>query len=84
MSPLTCATVAPVTEEAEEEKYHWIVMFNQRGKVYPYLYRTLPHMTAVVKKFHDEHSRYPFLMWVIVEGEMQKVEFASSPKVEDA
>lgn len=69
-----CVTVIAVTEQSDEEKYHWIVMFNERGKVYPYLYRTVLHMTDVVQRFFVEHGRYPYRMWAIVEGEIQKVE----------
>jgi hypothetical protein len=63
-----------VTDETqEEEKYHWIVMFNRGGKIYTYLYRTTPHMTEVVKRYYAEHDKYPYRMWVIVDGEIQKV-----------
>lgn len=80
MSCLTCATVALVTETAtEEDRYHWIVMFNENDSkgVYTYKYRSVPYMTAVVKKFHDEHNRYPYRIWVIVDGNVQKVEITS-------
>lgn len=59
-----------------DDKYHWIVLFHERGKVYPYLYRDVSYMTAVVKKFYDEHGRYPYRMWAIVDGKMQKVEIS--------
>lgn len=62
-----------MTADQDEEKYHWVVIFNKGGKVYPYLYRTIEHMAGVVKKFHDEHNRYPYLMWAIVEDKMQEV-----------
>jgi hypothetical protein len=65
-----------VTDEVvdeDEEKYHWVVIFNRHGKVYPYMYRTISYMTQTVKKFHAEHNRWPYLMWVIVGEEMQKV-----------
>ena len=63
-----------MTEAAEERRYHWIVIFKERGKIYTYLNRTIPYMSAVVKKFYDDHDQYPYRMWVIVDGEIQKVE----------
>ncbi len=74
MSCPECATVTPVTDETDEEKFHWVVMFNQGGKLYTYMYRNVPYMTDVVQKFSDQHGRFPYRMWVIVGGEMQKVE----------
>lgn len=59
--------------EQQEEKHHWIVIFNQHGKVYTYMYRTVPYMTEVIKKFHDQHNRWPYRMWAIVDGEMERV-----------
>ena len=61
-----------VTEE-QTDKYHWIVLFHERGLLYPYRYRDFAYMTAVVKKFYDEHGRYPYRMWAMVNGEMRKV-----------
>jgi len=59
--------------EVDEEKYHWIVLFAKGGKLYPYLHRTIPHMTGVIKRFYAEHGHYPFRVWVIVDDEVQKV-----------
>lgn len=77
MSRLACATVTLVTETIEEDRHHWIVMFSEREKLYAYLYRTVPYMTEVVRKFYSEHARWPYRMWVIVDGEIQKVEISS-------
>lgn len=57
----------------QEEKYHWIVLFHERGQLYPYRYRDVSHMTAVAKRFYDEHGRYPYRMWALINGEMRKV-----------
>lgn len=63
-----------MTEVEREEKYHWIVVFRKGGKVYPYMYRTVEHMTGTVKAHYDKYGVYPHAMWVMVEDEMQKVE----------
>jgi len=63
--------------EPPEDKYHWIVVFRKSGKVYPYMYRTVPEMTLVVKGHHDKYGAYPYRMWVIVEDEVQKVVITS-------
>jgi len=57
----------------QEEKYHWVVIFTKGGKPYPYVNRSVAHMTSVVKRFYDEHAVYPYLMCAIVGDEIQKV-----------
>lgn len=78
MSAPTCATVALVTEvDEDEKKYHWMIMFSEAGKVYAYQFRTMSHMAQVLGKFFAEHGRYPFRVWSIVDGEIQKVNISS-------
>lgn len=63
-----------MTEQPAEEKYYWIILFKSGGRLYPYLFRTVPYMTQVIKKYCDEHGgTYPFRVWVIVDNEIQKV-----------
>lgn len=61
-----------MTEEPEA-KYHWIVMFRKGGRLYPYLWRTIPDMTTIVKSHYERSGVWPHRMWVIVEDEVQKV-----------
>lgn len=61
------------TPQEPEEKYRWIVMFKKGGKLYTYLNRTIPFMTAVIGKYRDEHAEYPYRVWVVVDDEIQKV-----------
>lgn len=70
---LGCARVSDMADE-DEEKLHWIVVFNKGGKIYPYMYRTVEYMAAIVKDHHIRHNKYPYRMWVIVDDEVQRVE----------
>lgn len=64
-------TEEPVEEV--EEKYRWIIMFHEEGKLYTYLWRTKAYMAGVLKKYYDEHTSYPYKIWVVVDDEMHKV-----------
>jgi hypothetical protein len=66
-----------IEEPVEEvEKYRWIIMFQEEGKLYTYLWRTKAHMADVLKKHYDEHASYPYKIWVVVDDEMHKVVIA--------
>lgn len=71
---LSCARVTLVTDEQDEGKYHWIIMFTRGARLYTYLHRTVPFMTKVLKASYEEHGKYPYRVWVIVDDEIQKVE----------
>lgn len=70
---LGCARVTVVSEQSDDEKYHWIVVFRRYGKVYPYMYRTVETMAETVRVHHEKYGVYPYRMWVIVNDEIQKV-----------
>jgi len=65
--------VTETSKSEPEEKYHWVVWFRQGGRLYTYLHRTVEDMTSMVEKHYAEHATYPYRMWVIVDGEIQKV-----------
>lgn len=60
-------------KEEPEEKFRWLVMFVPRGKIYTYMYKTVPQMTEIIKFSHEKHGFYPYRAWVIVDDEVQKV-----------
>ena|SRR5689334_9588844 len=70
---LGCARVIHV-EDQDEEKYHWVVWFRKGGKLYTYMYRSVPDMVKMVQDHYAKHAVHPYRMWVLVEGEIQKVE----------
>lgn len=59
--------------QGTEEKYCWVVMFQRGEKLYTYVNRTVPFMSATLAKYHAKNGTYPYRMWVIVDDEVQKV-----------
>lgn len=65
-------------EKDQEEKFRWLVMFEPRGKIYTYMYKTVSQMAEAIRISYEEHERtYPYRVWVIVNDEVQKVEITS-------
>ena len=70
------ATVAIVTEPVDE-LYDWIVMFRKNERrLYTYMSRSVGYMEGAIKKSYEKHGYHPYRIWVLVDGEIQKVEIS--------
>lgn len=56
-------------------KYTWIVLFKEYDpKPYTYVHRSVAHMEAIIADSYRRHGQFPFGVWAIINGEMEKAE----------
>lgn len=66
-----------VTEISEDEEYDWIVRFSPtKRKYYTYTQWTVKQMQKALADSYARDERYPYRVWIVLDGEMIKVDVA--------